>query len=164
MQYRRTPLNHGSSPSDKICTDIDVLLPSPAHIAQHRQARKATKSQLSKAVKQIKRAYKVGTPCYALCFGTRQAGSPRWIPAIITKVRCLPQGNIWKRHWEQLQPRMVSDEDNEPGEDITTAEEDKATQAMSSTIKEDLQSSPPEYGRHNLRRSRRIRGRRQAFF
>ena len=147
MQYWCTPLNHGLSPSEllkgrQIRTDIDVLLPSPTHMAQQRQAREATKSQLSKAVKQIKRAYKVGTLCYALCFGPRQAGSPRWIPAIITKVhdtrsfsvRCLPQGNIRKRHWEQLQPRMVSDEDNEPGEDITTSK-DKATKAMSFTIK-----------------------------
>ena len=50
MQYRRTPLNTGFSPSQllngrQIRTKIDSLLPSPAHIAQERQATDATKSQ-----------------------------------------------------------------------------------------------------------------------
>lgn len=48
MQYRRSPLASGYSPSEllnngQIRTKIDTLLPSPAHVAQERQAREATK-------------------------------------------------------------------------------------------------------------------------
>ncbi len=50
MQYRRTPTSCGYSPSEmlnsrQIRTRIDTLLPSPAHTAQGKQAREATKSQ-----------------------------------------------------------------------------------------------------------------------
>jgi len=50
--YRRTPLSTGYSPSEllngrQICTKIDTLLPSPAHTAQGKQAKEATKSQQS---------------------------------------------------------------------------------------------------------------------
>ena len=50
MQYRRTPLNTGFSPSQllngrQLRTKIDSLLPSLAHISQERQATDATKSQ-----------------------------------------------------------------------------------------------------------------------
>ena len=43
MQYRRTPLNTGFSPSQllngrQLRNEIDALLPSPAHIAQEHQA------------------------------------------------------------------------------------------------------------------------------
>ena len=46
MQYRRTPLAEGYSPSEllngrQIRTRIDALLPSPAHMAQSRQAKAA---------------------------------------------------------------------------------------------------------------------------
>ena len=49
MQYRRTPLADTYSPSEllngrQIRTKIDVLLPSPAHLAQGKQVRAATKS------------------------------------------------------------------------------------------------------------------------
>ena len=48
MQYRRTPNSTGYSPSEllnsrQIRTKIDTLLPSPAHAAQGKQAREATK-------------------------------------------------------------------------------------------------------------------------
>ena len=50
--YRRTPLSTGYSPSEllngrQIRTKIDTLLPSPAHTAQGKQAKEATKSQQS---------------------------------------------------------------------------------------------------------------------
>eukprot|EP00731_Ephydatia_muelleri_P014700 Em0008g420a len=51
MQYRRTPLAEGYSPSEilngrQIRSKIDIMLPSPAHIAQGKQAKSAIKSQL----------------------------------------------------------------------------------------------------------------------
>ena len=81
MQYRRTPLNTGFSPSQllngrQLRTKIDALLPSPAHIAQEHQACEATKSQQKEqtAVEHVRTAYDVGTPCYALyCAGWERA-------------------------------------------------------------------------------------------
>ena len=50
MQYRQTPRAEGYSPSEllnghQIRTRIDILLPSPTHTAQGKQAREATKFQ-----------------------------------------------------------------------------------------------------------------------
>ena len=94
MQYRRTPLNTGFSPSQllngrQLRTKIDALLPSPAHIAKEHQAREATKSQQKEqtAVQHVRTAYDVGTPCYALYCGPRQTSTPRWVPATITRVQ-----------------------------------------------------------------------------
>ena len=58
MLYRRTPLSLGYSPSEllngrQIRAKIDVLLPSPAHIAQDKQAKEATKSQMTKDGDQV---------------------------------------------------------------------------------------------------------------
>ena len=58
MQYRRTPLSLGYSPSQplngrQIRAKIDVLLPSPAHITHGKQANEATKSQMSKDGDQV---------------------------------------------------------------------------------------------------------------
>ena len=86
MQYRRTPLNTGFSPSQllngrQLRTKIDALLSSPAHIAQEHQAREATKSQQKEqtAVQHVRTAYDVGTPCYTLYCGPRQTSTPRWV-------------------------------------------------------------------------------------
>ena len=83
MQYRRTTLNTGFSPSQllngrQLRTKIDALLPSLAHIAQEHQAREATKSQQKEqtAVQHVRTAYDVGTPCYALYCGPRQTSTP----------------------------------------------------------------------------------------
>ena len=46
------------------------------------------------------------------------------IPAIVKKslgtrcfnVKVVPHVPVWRRHWEQLQPRYDTDEDNEPGD------------------------------------------------
>ena len=88
MQYRRTPLASGYSPSEllngrQIRTKRDILLPSPAHTAQGKQAREATKSQ---TVAKLKYTYSVGTPCYALYCGPRRDKDPRWVPATVIKV------------------------------------------------------------------------------
>jgi len=52
QNYRRNPLSNGYSPSEflngrQIHTKIDTVLPSPAHTAQGKQAKEATKSQKS---------------------------------------------------------------------------------------------------------------------
>ena len=92
--YRRTPLSTGYLPSEllnerQIRTKIDTLLPSPAHTAQGKQAKGATKSQQSEhqlPVTQVAATYKVGDSCYALYFGPRRDRDPRWVPAIVVNV------------------------------------------------------------------------------
>ena len=130
MLYRRTPLSLGYSPSEllngrQIRSKIDVLLPSPAHIALVKQAKEATKSQMTKDGDQVEKVatiFKIGTLCYALYFGPRRDKDPKWVPAIGTKVfsfrsvqvRVFPKGVTWRRH--QLRPWYTSQEDTEPGE------------------------------------------------
>ena len=133
MQYRRTPLPWGYSPSEllngrQIRTPIDVLIPSPAHQAQGRQCKQAVKAAQRLAGRPDQQ-YKVGMPCYALYCGPRRDKDPRWVPAVVTKVRgtrCVtvrvyPKGPIWRRHVEQLRPRYFSAEDEEPGGTQSTA-------------------------------------------
>ena len=79
-------------------------------------------------VAKVTRQYKAGDPVYALCHGPRRDKHPRWVPAIVKKslgtrcfnVKVVPRGPVWRRHWEQLQPRYVTDEDNEPGDAVDT--------------------------------------------
>ena len=132
IQYRRTPLESGYSPSEllngrQIRSKIDTLLPSPAHIAQGKQSKAAAKSQTSEHEKiaAVKAAfpYNVGTPCYALYCGARRDKDPRWIPATVIKVfgtrsvnvKVHPRGPTWRRHVEQLRPRYGVAEDSDPG-------------------------------------------------
>ena len=142
MQYRRTPLAFGLSPSEllngrQIRTKIDALWPEPAHRAQGKQATEAAKSQRERTSHPVQ-AYKVGTPCYARYFGPRHNKQPRWIPAVVTKVygtrsvnvRVVPHGPTWRRHIEQLRPRR------DPGELPPTCEEPAMEDA-------DPEESPP---------------------
>ncbi|KAL5477849.1 hypothetical protein EMCRGX_G024698 [Ephydatia muelleri] len=128
MQYRRTPLADGYSPSEllngrQIRAKIDTLLPSPAHMAQARQAREATKAQAQENPERVTPIYNIGTPCYALYCGPRQEKDPKWVPAVVTKVfgsrsvnvRVIPRGGTWRRHIEQLRPRYGVEEDADPG-------------------------------------------------
>ena len=93
MQYRRTALAVGYSPSEflnsrQIRSKIDIL-PSPAHICQGRQAREATKSQaeeINDKKATVHHIFKVGTPCYVLYCSPRRDKDPRWVPAVVTKV------------------------------------------------------------------------------
>ena len=185
MQYRRTPLNTGFSPSQllngrQLRTKIDALLPSPAHIAQEHQAREATKSQQKEqtAVQHVRTAYDVGTPCYALYCGPRQTSTPRWVPATITRVhgtrtftvKVHPRGPLWKRHLEQLRPRYGVVEDADPGivigEQSTSADkipDPKAETLSPPTEAKTSDHTLPEYGRHNPRRSSRQRKTRQLY-
>ncbi|KAK7091479.1 hypothetical protein V1264_009152 [Littorina saxatilis] len=156
---------------------IDTLLPSPAHIAQGKQSKEASKSQMTpdlKAVVKVTRQYKAGDPVYALYHGPRRDKQPRWVPAVIKKslgTRCfnvmvIPHGPVWRRHWEQLQPRYTTEEDNEPGEEVDTVSElvtDHPMEILETVPQTRRQTKPkgtpsvPEYGPDNLRRSKRTR-------
>ena len=121
MQNRRTPLAGGYSPSElltgrQIRTKIDLLLPSPAHVAQRRQL-KETPHPSKLGRNQNKNPYQVGMPCYALEKDQHARNNPRRIPAQVEKVygtrsvqvRVLSNGAKWRRHVDQLRPRYVSD-------------------------------------------------------
>nr|KAG5691630.1 hypothetical protein BaRGS_023801 [Batillaria attramentaria] len=93
MQYRRMPTSCGFSPSEllmsrQIRTRIDTLLPSPAHIAQGKQSKEASKTQVtpdSGGVAKVTRQYKAGDPVYALYYGPHHAKQPRWWLATYAK-------------------------------------------------------------------------------
>nr|KAG5700076.1 hypothetical protein BaRGS_029826 [Batillaria attramentaria] len=93
MQYRRMPTSCGFSPSEllmsrQIRTRIDTLLPSPAHIAQGKQSKEASKTQVTPdpgGVAKVTRQYKAGDPVYALYYGPHHAKQPRWVPAVVKK-------------------------------------------------------------------------------
>ncbi|KAK3794007.1 hypothetical protein RRG08_028441 [Elysia crispata] len=63
---------------------------------------------------------RVGDPCYAEVFSTMSEKSPKWVPAVITKVfgsrscnvKVCPSGPTWRRHIEHLQPRFSRYDDN----------------------------------------------------
>ena len=120
IQYRRTPTASGYSPSKllsgrQIRTKLDLLLTSPAHRSQGKQARIATKAHSNEVLRSVT-SYEVGDLCYALYYGPRHSHQPRWVPAIITKrhgtrnvnVRALPRGPAWRRHFDHvMQLRMT---------------------------------------------------------
>ena len=131
IQYTRTPKTNGFSPSEmlngrQIRTKIDRLLPSPAHIAQGKQAKEATKSQQKEDVALVTLSFKVGDPVYTLYFGPRRDRQPRWAPAVIIKqhgtrscnVSVIPNGPTWRCHLEHLHRRHRSMDDREPAETI----------------------------------------------
>ena len=182
MQYRRTPTSCGFSLSEllnsrQLRTRIDSLLPSPAHIAQGRQSKETSKSQMtpdSGGVAKVTRQYKAGGPVYALYHGPRRDKHPCWVPAIVKKslgtrcfnVKVVPHGPVWRRHWEQLQPRYVTDEDNEPGDVVDNVSElstDHPMEVLGTAPQIQRHSRPktvppvPEYGPDNPRRFRRTR-------
>ena len=151
MQYRRTPTMNGYSPSEmlnnrQIRTLVDALTPSPALIMQQKQ---------TSPPREIRPRFPVGSPVYARCYQPPGSSTPeRWVPAVVTKsshrnctVRLEPRGPTWRRHIEQLRLRHSSSEDNEPGELPVTLP----------GIPTNDEPELPEYGRHNLRRSKRNR-------
>ena len=139
-ERQRTPNSTGYSPiellnSRHIRTNIDKLLPSPAHTKQGKQAREATKSQQQEMVAKVTHTFNVGDPVYSLYFGPCRDKEARWVPAVVTKrkgsrtvnVKVYPRGSTWRRHLEQLQPRCPSTEDDEPRDELTTLNEEIAT-------------------------------------
>lgn len=192
MQYRRTPLDTGLSPSEllngrQIRTKLDALVPSPAHIAQGKQARQAVKDQqkeLSTTVKKTTYQYRVGTPCYAQYFGPKRNKSPRWVSAVVIKVhgtrsvnvRVLPRGPTWRRHIDQLRPRFGVDQDTDPGDEPAKTQFDQPTMdtpgIQEQPVRDERTQQPRrrrnwrqpndnQYGQHNPRRSERLRHQRQ---
>ena len=136
LQYRRTPLDSGYSPSEllngrQIRSKLDARFPSPAQAAQGKQAKEATRSQQGKDRPLVAKTYQysVGTPCYALYCGPRHNKQPRWVPAIIIKVLRFCTVNIcvnstgptWRRHVDQLRPRYGIENDTDPGETPTVS-------------------------------------------
>ena len=165
MQYRRMPTSCGYSPGELLMsrqmrTRIDTLLPSPAHIAQGKQTRETTSS--AEAVSKTTRQYKAGDPVYALYYGQRRDKQPRWVPAVIQKsqgarcfnVKVLPRGPVWRRHWEQLQPRYASDEDTEPGDAVFPSDHPMDTPEKQRLF-QPAHPQVPEYGPDNPRRTKR---------
>jgi len=177
MQYRRTPLPQGFSPSEllngrQLRCKIDTLLPSPAHLSQRHQMQQEQKTRLI-------HDYQVGTPCYALYCGPRRNQQPKWIPATIIKVlgsrtmnvRVLPRGPVWKRHIEQLCKRYSVPEDDEPPDDFTSTSPPLSPNSTSQSSITSTADAPSrrrrnprlpdgdEYGRHNPRRSNRLNNR-----
>jgi hypothetical protein len=146
IQYRRTPLPSGYSPSEllngrQIRAMIDTIIPSPTQQVQALQQKQANRSQMQRPHK-----YVVGTPCYALYFGPKRDRDPKWIPAIVTKVygarsvnvKVLPRGPTWRRHIEQLQPRYASEDDNEPGDYQPPSNPASTTQHPSTLATDDV--------------------------
>ena len=109
MQYRRTPLTTRLSPCElllgrQIRSRVDILRPfisAPLRENPRRDSRVF---------------FSVGKPCYAKYFGPKRDRQPRWIPAVIQRilgprlfqVKCVPQGNVWRRHLDQIRPRNSS--------------------------------------------------------
>ena len=204
MQYRRTPLDCGYSPSQllngrQLRCKIDTLLPSPVHLAQERQAKAAANSRATgesrrqerqaKAVAnsqaketnttvgvvrvRVTDQYKVGQPCYAQVYSPRNDKDPKWAQATVTRVlgprrievRVHPCGPIWRRHVEQLRPRYVSPDDDEPPQDLfakagqdTGAGEEEAQNAVPKPRKpRQPKPIPGPYSMDTPRRSSRTR-------
>ena len=173
IQYRRTPLASGLSPSQllngrQIRATIDILLPSPAHIAQGKQMKCATEKN-EEALQKTDSAYKVGTPCYALYYKSGGNQKPRWVPAVVTKVigartvnvRVHPRGPVWRRHVEQLRLRHGAEDDDDPGDIIREtckqAGTEKSEQEPTSQQQNESVIHDSEYGPDNPRRSCRNR-------
>ena len=181
MQYRRTPTSCGFSPSEllnsrQLRTRIDSLLPSPAHCT--RQAiqgdfKVSDDSRLGRC-RQGYQAVQGRRSCVCAVTWT----SPRKASSLGTcdlkkslgtrcfNVKVVPHGPVWRRHWEQLQPRYVTDEDNEPGDVVDNVSElmtDPPMEIPGTAPQIQRHSRPktvppvPEYGPDNPRRSKRTR-------
>ena len=107
----------------QIRTKIDVVLPSPVHIARESRPKQLLNLRNVSFPIKVAVTYNVGSPCYALYYGPRREKDPRWVPAVVTKrfgtcsvnVRVFPRGGTWRRHVEQLRPCYVDQEDTDPG-------------------------------------------------
>ena len=155
-----------------------LLKGTQSQIATKDQLREHTR-----AVSSVTYTYSVGSPCYAVYCGPKRNRVPRWVPAVVSKVfgtrsvnvRVVPCGPTWRRHLDQLRPRYRSEEDLEPGElpsqsvatepldrpsmevkeSTGTSETPKAVQESRPKRRNPRLPNDDQYGRHNLRRSRR---------
>ena len=99
MQFRRTPNFSGYSLRELLNSrerrrKIDALLPSPAHVAQEKQAYMATKSKKTETIAKIARQFNVGDTIYVLYSGTSRDREPRWVLAIVTKRKVTRAFNV----------------------------------------------------------------------
>ncbi len=105
IQYRRTPLPGGSSPSEllngrQIRAKIDIILPNLTKNVRGHPPPK----------------FDVRSPCYVLSF--RRGRKDKWLKGEIVSVighrlfnvKVLPEGPIWRRHTDQLRPRHLMPE------------------------------------------------------
>lgn len=130
IQYRHIPLSTGFSRSEllkgrQIPTKIDTFLPSPAHIAQRKHTKGASKSQHDEMVSESdvkKSIYNASAPVCAAYYGPRRDEDARWVPAIVVKWHgshsismSSPRGPVWRRHLEHLQPHHMASDAAEPG-------------------------------------------------
>lgn len=159
LQYRRTPLDSDYSPSEllngrQIRCKLDTLLPSPAHVAQGKQARRAAIEQQRdhhRLVSRLVHMYTVGALCYALYYGPRRNKQPQWVPAVVTKVfgtrtvnvRVVPRGPTWRRHIDQLRPRYGANEDTDPGKDLRLDSTDRSQKAEGTNTTDHTPTLPP---------------------
>lgn len=111
--------------------------------------------------------YREGDACYALYYGPRRDRDPRWVPAIVRKrlgtrcvtVKVVPQGPIWRSHIEQLRPRHTSEEDSEPGEDLSESKHSSQSADPLPKPKKNnrrVRFAEAENGPDNPRRSSRV--------
>lgn len=170
LQYRRTPSATGHSPCEllmgrQIRAKIDTLLPSPVHTAQKLQTAGKDRTEGTSRGK-TSHQWDAGMPCYALYCGPRRNKDPRWVPAVVlklcgqrtVKVKVGPRGPVWRRHLEQIRPRLASAEDVEPGE-APPPEGVPATPPTPLPMGETVATTcpSPAYGPENPRRSKRQR-------
>ncbi|KAG8231671.1 hypothetical protein J437_LFUL007445 [Ladona fulva] len=106
--YRPKPLDLGYSLSEllngrQIRSKLDALIPSPASVAQGKQAKMVaslSRSQFSEKTKIVVASmhwYTVGAPCYAHYCEPRCNKEPRWIPAaVVVKVLGTRSVNVSK--------------------------------------------------------------------
>lgn len=113
MQYRRTPLPCGNSPSylllgRDIRTQIDTFKPTREVRPQKPQV--PTKRQFSE-----------GDSVYTLNFSRRRERDPKWLPGTVKQVlgprsyliALQPSGHVGKRHIDQLRKRIAETKTNE---------------------------------------------------
>ena len=158
MMYRRTPLASGLSPSEilnghQIRSLIDILKPSPVHIALGRQSQTTrAETTSSSSVAKVLHSYKAGTPVYTAYYGPRNDKDPRWVPAIVKKllgartilVHVCPRGPVWKCHIEQLRPCYGADQDADPGEvTIPESTTHPPLQNPAPSVVPDMTAQPP---------------------
>ena len=182
MQYRRTPQDTGFSPAQlnigrQIRTQLDTLLPSPPHIAQHKQQQQQKQRAIQNDLKvtTVNTRFKVGDAVYALYAGPRTSSKPKWVPAVVTKagirsytVKVTPSGPYWRRHLHQLLPRYYESTDDDPGCDVikqpsatpapgAASAQSSANSAVKSanseSDKDNASDNPQVYTRDNPRRN-----------
>ena len=177
LQYRRTPLPTGYSPSEllngrQIRAKIDIIIPSPAHTAQAQQWKVNRRVNKGKALIDKVFKYQIGTPCYALYCGPSRDRELRWVPAIVKAihgprsvyVKVIPKGPVWRRHLDQLRPRYGADQDDDPG---FRAKPTQELHTKEGSIEKPKRRNPrlpnsDEYGPNKPRRSKRLQEKRQA--